>query len=64
MLVNKCRIYDEDSKACSPHYNSFSEKKGKNQYRGKLYSTPVDKGKHMASYDKRPSGGETFATIK
>lgn len=30
MLGSKCRIYDEDSRACFAHYKSLSENKGKN----------------------------------
>lgn len=62
--MNKCRIYDEDSRACSPYYKTLSERKGKNQYHGKLYSTPADKGMQRVSDEKRPSGGETPASIK
>lgn len=32
----KCRIYDEDCKAHSAHYKRVSERKGKNQYMGKI----------------------------
>ncbi|XP_050874992.1 uncharacterized protein LOC127078595 [Lathyrus oleraceus] len=35
ILVNKCRIYDEDNYARSAHYKSFSEKKSGSQNRGK-----------------------------
>lgn len=45
VLVNKCRIYDEDSKAKFSHYKSLSEKKNGNPNYGKLYVTPVDDGK-------------------
>lgn len=37
----------------------ISEKKGKNQY-----SDPIDKGKHKASDEENPSGGETLVFIK
>lgn len=43
MMVNKCMIYDEDCKAHSTHYKSISERKGNNQYRGKLYSALANK---------------------
>lgn len=56
MLVNKCRIYDEDNIACFAQYKSLSENKGKNQYYGKLYSDIADKGKQKASEEKRSSG--------
>ena len=42
--MNKSRIYDEDSKARSAHYKSVNERKGKRQYRGEPYVTPVDRG--------------------
>lgn len=64
MLVNKCRIYDEDIRARSAHYKSINEKKGKDQNRGKPYSTLAEKGKHKASGEKRPSGRESSAFIK
>lgn len=48
-LVNKCRTYDEDCRAHSAHYKSVSERKGKNQFRGKPYSAPADKGKQMTT---------------
>lgn len=57
MLVNKCRIFDEDNRARSAHYKSLNEKKGKNQYRGKSFSAPANKRKQKASYEKRTSGG-------
>lgn len=44
-LVNTCMIYGEDCIARSSHYKSVSERKGKNQYRGKPYSAPTDRGK-------------------
>ncbi|XP_050918757.1 uncharacterized protein LOC127136210 [Lathyrus oleraceus] len=64
MLVNKCRIYDEDIGDHLAHYKSLSEKKGKNQYRGNSYSAPADKGNQRVSDEKRPSGGDTLASIK
>lgn len=45
VLMKKCRISDEDSHARSAHYKSFTEKKSRNQNRGKLDVTPNDKGK-------------------
>ncbi|XP_050889250.1 uncharacterized protein LOC127094465 [Lathyrus oleraceus] len=45
VLVNKCRIYDKDSRARSCHYKSISENKRKDHNCGKPYSDPVDKGK-------------------
>lgn len=52
MLVNKCRIYDEDNRALSANYKSLSEKKGENENRGKLYSASADKGKHKVACGK------------
>lgn len=63
MLVNKCRIYDEDNRARSTHYKSLYEGKGKNQYHGKPYSAPTHKGKQRILDEKRPSGWETPASI-
>ncbi|XP_050908229.1 uncharacterized protein LOC127121835 [Lathyrus oleraceus] len=63
MLVSKCRIYDKDSRADYAYYKSIRERKVKNQYHGKLYSDPADKWKQRVSYDKKPSGGETHASI-
>ncbi|XP_050908429.1 uncharacterized protein LOC127122066 [Lathyrus oleraceus] len=63
-LVIKCRINDEDIKDRSAYYNSISERKGKNQYCGKSYSTPADKGKQRISDDKKPSEGDTPAFVK
>ncbi|XP_050878076.1 uncharacterized protein LOC127081892 [Lathyrus oleraceus] len=63
-LVNKSRIYDEDSRARSAYYKSISEKKGKGQFRWKPYVTPADKGKQKASYGRKTSGGGAPASVK
>ncbi|XP_050898345.1 uncharacterized protein LOC127105222 [Lathyrus oleraceus] len=63
-LVNKCRIYDEESRVWSAHYKRLSEKRGKHLNRGNSYSVPVDKGKHIISYGRRPSVGGAPAPIK
>lgn len=63
-LVNKCRIYDEESMALFSHYKSIREKKRKNQYCGKPYSAPADRRRHRASDEKRPSGEETLVVVK
>ncbi|XP_050908927.1 uncharacterized protein LOC127122669 [Lathyrus oleraceus] len=63
-LVNKSRIYDEDSRARSAHYKSISEKKGNGQFRGKPYVTPADKGKQKTSDGKNTSGGGVPASVK
>ena len=45
-MVNKCRIYEDDSKARPTHYKGLSERRRKqNLNRGKPYSAPADKGK-------------------
>lgn len=64
MLVNNCRIYNEDNWACSTHYKSHSERKGKNLFHGKFYSAPADIRKHRASNERKLSGGETLASFK
>ena len=56
-LVNKCRIFDEDSKARTAHYKSLSEKKNKD--RGSPYASPNGKGKQKVADEKKPSGGES-----
>ncbi|XP_050895812.1 uncharacterized protein LOC127102487 [Lathyrus oleraceus] len=62
---SKCiKIYDEDSRTHYVYYKSLSEKKGNNQYRGKLYSAPTEKGKHRVLDEKRLSGGETPTSVK
>lgn len=52
--MNKCIIYDEDSRARSMYYKIVVEKK----FHGKLYLTPTEKGKQKKSaYGKKISGG-------
>lgn len=61
MLVDKCRIYEEDSRARSAHYKMTSEKKAKDQNRAKPYGVPADKEKHefqsKSTGEKGTSGG-------
>ncbi|XP_050897658.1 uncharacterized protein LOC127104517 [Lathyrus oleraceus] len=57
MLVNKCRIYDEDNIVRPAHYKSFSGKKENDQTREKPYSTLADKGKQKV-YQKAIGGKE------
>lgn len=64
VLVNKCRIFDEDSKARTAHYKSLSEKKNKDQGRGKPYASPSDKGKQKFFDGKKPSGGGAPTGVK
>ena len=56
MLVNKCRIYDEDNRPRSTHYKSFSGKKWKDHNRVKLYNASAEKGKQKA--DQKVVGGK------
>ncbi|XP_058746761.1 uncharacterized protein LOC131619712 [Vicia villosa] len=58
ILVNNCRIYDQDTRVKSSFYKSYNEKKGKNQDHEKPYSTLADKGKQRVSDEKKPSGEE------
>ncbi|XP_050909666.1 uncharacterized protein LOC127123498 [Lathyrus oleraceus] len=44
-LVNKCKIYDEDSHARSSHYKSISDKRSGNHNRNKPYNVTNAKGK-------------------
>lgn len=46
VLVNKCIIYDEDSRARSAHYKSVSEKNNENKNRGTPYMTTIVEGNH------------------
>lgn len=57
VLVNKCKLFYEDSKAKSSYYKNLSEKKGKGKFRGKSYVTPTNKGKQEATSKEKPSGG-------
>ncbi|XP_050878328.1 uncharacterized protein LOC127082149 [Lathyrus oleraceus] len=64
-LVNNFRIYEDDSKAQSAHYNGLSERKGKqNLNRGKPYNAPTDKGKQIADDGKRPIEGGGHTPLK
>ncbi|XP_050909496.1 serine/arginine-rich splicing factor RS2Z32-like [Lathyrus oleraceus] len=58
-LVNKSRIYDEDSRESVAHYKSLHDKKGKEESRGKLYD-----GKKKASDGKKSSGGGSHTPVK
>ena len=53
------RIYDEDSKARSAHYQSVNERKGKQQYREESYVTLAGKGKHKFTKGRSLSGEGT-----
>ncbi|XP_050877514.1 uncharacterized protein LOC127081284 [Lathyrus oleraceus] len=58
-LVNKSKIYDEDSRESAAHYKSLHDKKGKGQFRGKPYD-----GKKKAGDGKKPSGGGSHTPVK
>ena len=58
ILVNKCRIYDQDTRAKSSFYKSYNDKKEKNQDRGKSYSAPADKGKQKVLMRRSQVGEE------
>ncbi|XP_050910057.1 serine/arginine-rich splicing factor RS2Z33-like [Lathyrus oleraceus] len=58
-LVNKSRIYDEDTCESAAHYKSLHDKKGKRQFREKPYD-----GKKKASDSKKPSGGGSHTLVK
>ncbi|XP_058755657.1 uncharacterized protein LOC131628869 [Vicia villosa] len=63
-FVNNCRIFEEDNKAHSTYYKSLSERKGKNQDRGKPYANPVGRRKQKVSDEKKPSGGGALASVR
>ncbi|XP_050918382.1 uncharacterized protein LOC127135792 [Lathyrus oleraceus] len=62
VFVNKCRIYDEDSRVGSAHYKSVSEKKNGNQSRGKPYSILVSKEDHK-THQNTASGKGTSTKV-
>lgn len=62
--MNKCIIYDEDSRAQSAHYKSISEKKEKGEFRGNPYVALADKGKQKTMVEKKPSGGGAPALVQ
>ncbi|XP_050914936.1 uncharacterized protein LOC127129865 [Lathyrus oleraceus] len=58
-LVNKSRIYDEDSCESVSHYKSLHDKKGKGRFLGKPYD-----GKKKAGDGKKTSGGGSHTPVK
>ncbi|XP_050918423.1 uncharacterized protein LOC127135833 [Lathyrus oleraceus] len=60
VLVNKCRIYDEDNKARSTHYKSAYEKRSTNKNCGKPYVKPSSKEIQKAANDNGNSVGYSF----
>ncbi|XP_050915805.1 uncharacterized protein LOC127130890 [Lathyrus oleraceus] len=58
-LVNKSRIYDEDSRESDAHYKSLHDKKGKWQFQGKPYG-----GKKKVGDGKKPSEGGSHTHVK
>ncbi|XP_050920194.1 uncharacterized protein LOC127137814 [Lathyrus oleraceus] len=59
VLVNKCMIYNEYSRAISAHYKSASKKNSGNQFCGKLYLTSDDKGKEK--FQQKSAGGKEIS---
>ncbi|XP_058758243.1 uncharacterized protein LOC131631466 [Vicia villosa] len=56
LLVESCRIYEEDSTA---HYKLMNERRGKShQNRGKPYDPPAGRGKLRPNDNKRTSRGD------
>ena len=56
VLVDSCRIYEEDNNA---HYKIISEKRGKHPHNGgKPYDALAGKGKQRVSHGQRTSGGD------
>ena len=60
MLVNKCRIYDEDTCVRSSYYNSVSDNINVNQNRGKPYVVVDGKGKYKF---KKKNNGEKSQSV-
>jgi hypothetical protein len=58
-LVNKSRIYDEDSRESASYYKNVNDRKGKGQFHGKPYEH-----KKKASAGKNSSGGGSSAPLK
>ncbi|XP_050909220.1 uncharacterized protein LOC127122994 [Lathyrus oleraceus] len=58
-LVNKSKIYDEDSRESAAHYKSLHDKKGKWKFQGKLYDC-----KKKAGDGKKPSWGGSHTPVK
>ena len=59
--MNRCRIYEEDSRA---HYKIMNNERRKNQDCGKPYNSPTDKGKQKVFDGKKTSGGGASAPAK
>jgi hypothetical protein len=57
-LVTACRIYEDDSKKRASHYKAVSEKKGRDQSRGKPYSLHTDKEKQEKGTGEKEASGE------
>lgn len=57
VLVNKCRIYNEDSRARSAYYKSASDKRNGNQHRSKPYVVPDGKGKQKFQQKNNNNNG-------
>ncbi|XP_050915353.1 uncharacterized protein LOC127130377 [Lathyrus oleraceus] len=64
VLVNKCRIYDEDIRARYTYYKSVNEKKFSNQNHRKPYSNPGAKGNQKAAIENEISGGDAMFPLR
>lgn len=64
MLVNKCKIYDEDNIARSMHYKSVNKKKFGNHNRGKPYAIPIANGNKKVVTGNRNHGGYAFTPLR
>lgn len=51
-LVNRCKIYDEYSRAQVSHYKNLSERMGNQRHMGTPYSAPTDKGRQRVADGK------------
>ncbi|XP_050877291.1 uncharacterized protein LOC127081044 [Lathyrus oleraceus] len=62
--IKKGIVYQEIHRARSTQYKSVSERKGDNKFRGKPYSSLVDKEKQRTLDEKKSSGGVNPAYVK
>ncbi|XP_050920261.1 uncharacterized protein LOC127137897 [Lathyrus oleraceus] len=59
VLVNKFRIYDEDSRSRSAYYKSASDKRNGNQHHNKTYVIPDGKGKRKFQQKNNNNNGKS-----
>lgn len=64
VLVNTCRIDDEDNHVRFSHYKSVSDKRNGNLNYGKSYGAPYVKGKQMTFDEKTPGGIGALNSVK